>query len=121
MSLSVFTFTGRLGRNAELKEHNGNQYASFSAAYDVGYGDKKETVWVECTLWGKRAASIVQYLTKGKQVVVSGEAKPYVWQSENAPPRAGMRCKVGDLDFLGPREGGQGNAVPAAGSDEVPF
>ena len=30
-------------------------------------------MWVSCTLWGKRAESLAQHLTKGKGVFVAGE------------------------------------------------
>ena len=66
--------TGSLGRDAELKStQNGDNILSFSVASNQGYGENKTTNWYRCTLWGKRGASIAQYLTKGTKVSVFGE------------------------------------------------
>ena len=45
-------FVGRLGRDAELKNVNDSSLLVFNVASDVGFGDKKNTIWVECNLWG---------------------------------------------------------------------
>lgn len=121
MSINTLTFTGRLGKNAEVKTapKDGKVYASFSVAMDVGYGDSKETYWVECTIWGERGQKIAQYLTKGRHVTVIGQIKPYVWIPQGGDPRAGLRCRVSEIDF-GPALT-QSAGVPAAGGDDVPF
>ncbi|MBK7797529.1 MAG: single-stranded DNA-binding protein [Saprospiraceae bacterium] len=66
MSLNVWTFTGRLGRDAEQKYiPNGTAVTEFSVAVDVGFGDKKKRLWhraVFCDL----AQRLAQYLQKDK-------------------------------------------------------
>jgi len=43
-------------------------------AVKAGYGDKEETLWLDCALWGKRAEGrLTEYLKKGQQVAVTGE------------------------------------------------
>ena len=61
----------RIGRDAELRYTN-NQKAVISLAcvYDIGWGDNKKSQWIDVSVWGKQAESLVQYLTKGKQVVI---------------------------------------------------
>lgn len=72
--MNVFTASGNIGRDAEVRSAGGTSVAGFSLAVKSGYGDKAQTVWVDCSLWGKQAESgLVQYLKKGQFVVVTGE------------------------------------------------
>lgn len=72
--MNVFTASGNIGRDAEVRNAGGTSVAGFSLAVKSGYGDKAQTVWVDCSLWGKQAESgLVQYLKKGQFVVVTGE------------------------------------------------
>lgn len=72
--MNVFTASGNIGRDAEVRSAGGTSVAGFSLAVKSGYGDKAQTVWVDCSIWGKQAESgLVQYLKKGQFVVVTGE------------------------------------------------
>lgn len=72
---------GKIGKNAEIKTVNQSTVAQFSLAETVGYGDKKQTIWYDCSLWGKQAQSnFVDYLNKGREVFVCGELTTYVTQ-----------------------------------------
>lgn len=67
------TFAGRLGRDAETRNAGQTTATGFPVATDHGYGDRKQTLWVDCTLWGQRGERLAAHLTKGTGVVVSGE------------------------------------------------
>ena len=72
--MNVLTISGNIGRDAEVRNAGGTSVAGFSIAMKSGYGDKAQTIWVDCSLWGKQAESgLVQYLKKGQFVVVTGE------------------------------------------------
>jgi single-strand DNA-binding protein len=72
--MNVLTVSGNIGRDAETRQAGGSTVASFSLAMKSGYGDKAQTIWLDCSLWGKQAESgLVQYLKKGQFVVVTGE------------------------------------------------
>ena len=73
--MNVCTFVGRLGRDSEKKELGDNTVLNFSLASDVGYGDKKSTLWVNCAVWGKRADTVMEYLHKGDKITVAGSGK----------------------------------------------
>lgn len=71
-------FLGKLGKDAEVKDVNGTAVAQFSVAETVGFGDKKSTIWYDCSLWGKQAqSSFIDYLNKGREVVIFGELTTY--------------------------------------------
>lgn len=107
--MNVWTFTGRLGADAELRStQSGEKVLSFRVANDVGFGDRKTTQWVECSLWGRRGEAISQFLTKGKQVCVSGELTLREFQKRDGTAGSGLSVRVNEVDFMGGREGGEG-------------
>ena len=68
------TIAGGIGRDAELRTtQNGDKVAGFSVAVDDGVGQNKGTLWFDVSIWGKRAETLAQYLTKGSRVAVSGD------------------------------------------------
>lgn len=67
------TAAGNLGKDAELRQAGGSSVLNFSIATISGYGDRKQTNWVNCAVWGKRAEALAQYLKKGDKVTAVGE------------------------------------------------
>lgn len=66
--------TGNLGRDAEFKTtQNGKEFCSFSVADSVGYGDNKQTLWIDVTRWGAGAEGLARILRKGSNVTCIGE------------------------------------------------
>jgi single-strand DNA-binding protein len=100
--MNVLTFSGNLGRDAELRAtKNGDLLLQFSVAMNSGYGERKATTWVRCTLFGKRGESLKSYLTKGQQVVVSGEASLHEWTTEDGTTKSSLECKVNEVTLVG--------------------
>jgi single-strand DNA-binding protein len=68
------TIAGRVGKDAETRRtQNGDPVTSFTVAVDDGYGDKKSTLWFDCSLWGKRGDAVAKFIVKGTPVSVSGD------------------------------------------------
>lgn len=110
--LAVATIVGRLTRDAELKYTNSGQaICSFSVATSAR--TKKGDQWVDessfwdVDLWGKRAESINQYLTKGKLVAVSGDMRQDKWEKDGQQ-RMKVRINANDVQLLGSGQGGGG-------------
>ena len=69
--MNSISIAGQLGKDAEQRFlPNGDAVASFSVA--DSQGKDKPTIWWNCSLFGKRAEALTQYLTKGQAVTVSG-------------------------------------------------
>jgi hypothetical protein len=63
--MNNITVAGPLGKDAELRNlSDGTSVLSFSVA--DSQGREKPTIWWNCSLFGKRAESLQQYLTKGQ-------------------------------------------------------
>lgn len=115
--MNVWTFTGRLGADGELRTtQSGEKVLGFRVANDVGFGERKTTQWVDCSIWGRRAEALAQHLTKGKQVVVSGEVTIREFEKRDGTRGAGLSVRVAEIDFTGgPREGGEGGGSYGGG------
>jgi single-strand DNA-binding protein len=101
--MNVFTATANLGRDVEVRHTQGGAaVATFPIAVTSGYGDNKKTTWVRCALFGKRAeGGLIQYLTKGTQVAVSGEISLNEFQGQDGQTRTSLELRVNDLDLIG--------------------
>lgn len=121
--MGVYATIGRLGRDAETRfTQGGTAVANFALAVDVGFGDSKSTLWLDCSLWGKRAeGGVVQYLTKGQQVYVTGEIATREYKKGNGEPGFAVTLRVDDLKLAGQanQQGGQ-NQAPQGGYSNQP-
>lgn len=127
--MNLFAFTGNLGGDAEVKEVGGSKVLKFSVAVTSGFGDKKQTGWYGCDVWGKQAESrLVDYLKKGQQVAVTGELSHREHEG-----KVFHQVRVNSVDLVGGK-GDQGGAQASARqpataeapavddfSDDVPF
>ena len=109
--MNVFSFNGNLGRDVSTNNVGGAAVANFVVAVKSGFGDNEQTLWVDCALWGKRAeGGLIQYLTKGKQVCVSGELGSREYQANDGTTRTVLTCRVNDVSLVGGRaDGSQGS------------
>lgn len=98
--------TGRLGRDAEVKQSNNGEYVMFPIAVEEGYGKDAVTHWVTCTYWRTKLAP---YLVKGTQVTVVGSLSAKVWTPNNGEPKVDMLVRVSEI-ALGARPEGQGGS-----------
>lgn len=83
MNTNVCVFTGRLIKTALLDElPNGNHICNFCIAVDEGTTDKHYTNFVSCSVYGKYAESIVNFLKKGVEVTVTCRLHQNRWENE---------------------------------------
>lgn len=111
--MNLFVFTGNLGKDCRTGNVNGTAVVNFSVAVKSGYGDKEQTVWVECALWGKKAEGrLPEFLLKGQQVAISGELSLRTYQSDDGTQKTSLACRVNDLDLIGAKQQPDIQAAP---------
>ena len=130
MSMNVLCFTGNLGSDAEQRfTPAGDSIVGFSVALSHGWGQKKGTAWMRCSMFGKRGESVLPYLKKGQQVGVSGEFAPREYEKDGQT-RISLDVRVNDLTLLGKRQDSQespptrhqsAQAVSYETEDDIPF
>ena len=107
--MNNITVAGQLGKDAEIKYMpNGDAVASFSVA--DSQGKDKPTIWWNCSMFGKRAESLSQYLLKGSAVTVSGNVTEREWTDKEGGKRKSMDIRVSDIAL----QGGKRDAAPQA-------
>jgi len=97
---------GRVTRDAEVKYTSGGMAVSeISIAVNRYSGkDKGEEVsFFEVNLWGKTAETLVQYLTKGRQIVVQGELRQERWEKDGQK-RSKVTVNVNQLQLVGGKD-----------------
>ena len=105
--MKSITIAGRTGKNAELRRtQDGTQVLSFSVAVDDGYGDRKKTLWFDCSLFGKRGAALESILPKGTSVTVSGD-----FSTREHDGKTYLQVRVNDVTLQGGKP--EGASKPA--------
>ena len=127
MGTQVVILTGNLGKDAEMRfTPTGTAILNFSLPIDIGFGEKKETMWVRCAMFGDRAQKLAEHLTKGKGVQVVGEFRmPTIYEGKNGNT-VNMDFNVNQLSFVGGAKdasNGNGTHVAAGQSEDssIPF
>lgn len=81
--LNSFAFTGRLTKDAQIKNVNGKTLMELDVANNIGYGDYAKTNWLKVKMWGDRANNIAPIFKKGSLVTGCGELSTNEWTSNN--------------------------------------
>jgi single-strand DNA-binding protein len=124
--MNNLNFTGRIGKDCETRfTSEGDPITSFTAAMDSGYGDKKITTWLNCSMFGKRGESVAPYLLKGTQIAVSGEFTCREYTDKSGNKRTSNDVRVNDLTLIGvksykPTKRGL-DAPPSFEEEDIPF
>lgn len=94
----------RIGKDAVTRfTQAGKAVTGFSAAFDTGWGDKKQTTWLDVSGWGERYEKVAQYLTKGSQVLLEGDIG-----TREHDGKTYLTLTLSDLKLIGGRQEGQG-------------
>jgi single-strand DNA-binding protein len=116
--MNSISISGSLGKDSELKQMTSGDYiCNFSIADSMGRD--KGTIWWNCTLFGKRAESLSQYLTKGQAVTVIGTVTEREWTSKDGDKRKSMDVRVNDIALQGGRKDAEPQQRQAPKPDPV--
>ncbi len=120
-SINQVILLGRLTRDPEQRTTStGKTIASFSIAVDrVGQDDSAD--FFNVTAWEKLGDLVMQYLAKGRRVLVQGRLRQDSWDDkETGKKRSSIEITATDVTFLdGPSDGGS-NASASSNSSSAP-
>ena len=124
--MNSLTVVGKVGKDAVLRQAGDKPVLSFSVASDAGWGDRKKTSWIDCSLFGKRAESLAEHIRKGDKIAVIGEMS-----TREHDGKTYITLDVKEVELLGgkreesasaPKPKNPGIALAASyEDDEVPF
>lgn len=121
--MSTLIFTGRLGRDVELRyTPGGDAVANLAVAYNYGrkgQDGNRPTQWVDCSIFGKRAESLAPYLLKGQQLyLILRDVHIRTYQKNDNTTGFSLSGTVAEIELIGGRQDGsqpsQRQTSPAA-------
>ncbi len=115
---------GRLTKDPELRyTSQGRPVADLGLAvnreYTSGNERRKDTTFVDVTVWSRQAEIICQYLQKGAPLFVEGHLRMDNWETQDGQKRSKLRVVLDNFQFIGgPREAGREDSRPSSGADD---
>ncbi len=104
--LNVVALSGRSTRDVELKyTQTGTAVADGSLAVNRFVSGEEKTSFVDLVYWGKTAEVAAEYVTKGKQIAVSGRLEQQTWEKDGQK-RSKLVVVVENLQLLGSKSDG---------------
>lgn len=101
---------GRLTRDPELNfaAGTGTAVCKFSLAVARPF-KKDETDFINCIAFGKTGETIAQYITKGRQVAVTGSIRTGSYDAKDGTKRYTTDIIVDSFEFIGNSNGNNNN------------
>lgn len=121
------SLTGRLTRDPELRvTAGGTQLLSFTLAFNTSVRNRQTGEWdersnfIDCTMFGKRAETLLNFLAKGQKVAIAGKLRYATWDKDGQR-HSKLDLIVDEIEFLGQRQGAaQPAQAPAAPQAPMP-
>ncbi len=115
--MAQITGVFRIGKDAELRDTASGPVINLALASN--YGKKgsdgsRSTQWIDASLWGKRAESLEQYLTKGQQIYAT-ISDPHIETYQKRDGGEGVKLvgMISDLELVGGKPSGDRESRPA--------
>lgn len=112
-NINTVVIAGRTTKDPEIKvTPSGTAVLSLSLAVNDtkknAQGEWEETAdFFDCKVFGKRAESLAQYITKGSKLTINGRLHQNRWQAQDGTNRSSVSIIVQDIE-LPPRTQPQG-------------
>lgn len=100
--MNKVVLVGRLTKDPDLKfaAGSGTAVGKFTVAVNRQF-KKDETDFINCVAFGKTAETIAQYLTKGRQIAVTGSIRTGSYESQDGTKRYTTDVAVESFEFIG--------------------
>lgn len=88
---------------------SGKTVCSFDVAVYRRVNGENKPDYIRVNAWNRLAETCAEYITKGKKVAVTGKASASAWLGRDEAAHARIEVLAQDVEFLSPREQGEGN------------
>lgn len=91
---------GRLTRDPEIRTtSSGKQVVQFTVAVENGYGENKQTAFINCVAWNKQAEFVEKYFTKGMMIIVIGRIQTRSWDGQDGKTHYATEVVANEVSF----------------------
>ena len=125
MAFNKIILMGNLTRDPELRSTtSGSSVTSFALAVNRTWNNaqgerQEETSFIDCEAWGRTGETIAKYVSKGRQLLVSGRLRQDTWQDKDTGKnRSTLRVVVEEFSFVS--DGSRGGSSSASSSQNEP-
>lgn len=109
---------GRLTRDPELRHTGtGTPVCSFSIAIDNGYGENKQTDFINCVAWNKTAEFVSNYFQQGKMIIVIGRISTRSWEGQDGKKNYVTEVVASEVSFGESKRAQDGGASTPRAAD----
>ncbi|AJC11700.1 single-stranded DNA-binding protein [Berryella intestinalis] len=119
MSINRVVLSGHLTRDPDLRSTaSGMQVLGFGVAVNDRRKNAQTGEWedypnfIDCTMFGARAQSLSNYLSKGTKVAIEGKLRWSQWERDGQK-RSKIEVIVDDLEFMSSRGSAPMDAAPS--------
>lgn len=92
--------TGRLTRDVEtITLKSGKTLSKSSIASDYGWGDNKDTIFLDFVAFGKIGEIIAEHHQKGDPIILEGELQLDKWEDKEGNQKERFKLKVEGFQF----------------------
>lgn len=131
MTINKAIITGNLTRDAELRSTGGGlSVANFAVAVNERVKNNSTGEWedranyIDCTMFGRRAEALAQYMTKGTKVTIEGKLRWSQWE-KNGEKRSKVEVVVDEVELMarGDKRAAEPATAPQVGvyDEDIPF
>lgn len=123
MNFNSIILAGNLTRSPELRRTpNGTAVAVFPLAYnDIYYDSNKSkvsrTYFFNIVVWGKKAETCSQYLSKGSGVLIQGRLTNRTYEDRDGVKRTATEIIADLVQFVGGKPNGNNSTPPPEPED----
>ena len=112
--MQLLIIAGNIGKDPVLRTtQGGDKVLGFSLAVDNGKdrdGNKRDSTWYDCSVWGKRAESLERFINKGTKLTLTGRPTVDAYEGKGK-----LGISVNELTFQGGgSDSGESHAVSFA-------
>ena len=113
---NVYNAVCTVTRDCEVRYlQSGAAVLTVNVANNQGFGDKKKSMFIRVSLFGKRAESALKdYLNKGQQIFISGELSINEYQAKDGTTKTSLELNANIIDLVGGKREGAAPQRPAA-------
>jgi single-strand DNA-binding protein len=99
--MNIAVLMGRMTSTPELKTTpNGLSVTSFSIAVDRGYGENKQTDFINIVGWRQTAEFICKYFTQGSRIAIEGSIQTRKYQNRDGNNRTVFEVVANNVHFV---------------------
>ncbi len=116
--------TGRLTRDPEPKEYNGDKFTEITVAANQGNREQQDSLFFRARVYGRQGEVVAEHGFKGREVTVEGDLKFRTFDKQDGSKGYAHDIQYAEVNLHGPGRSGPGASADygsETGEEEMPF